>query len=229
MCAASLPSAGPAVSPSGTSGHFRSARQWSVSRPWRGRHPRPAATAVLVVIACCSAAAQGMLWTRSPALASVNVVGSLTFVFTGLMLYRQPGQRGVAWALMLAGVCRSLDFADSWNAGPWPVYDIVCGGMDRGFGAWALLRYPKPRLRGYQRVFLILLAGWMLAGRTLMVVTSTARWNGESPSAWWPGLFVNMRLFDAISVVVNAGEGVLGLAILALLVLRLAQTRGLDR
>ena len=170
-----------------------------------------------------------MLWTRSPALASVNVVGSLTFVFTGLMLYRQPGQRGVAWALMLAGVCRSLDFADSWNAGPWPVYDIVCGGMDRVFGAWALLRYPNPRLRGYQRVFLILLAGWMLVGRTLMVVTSTARWNGESPSAWWPGLFVNMRLFDAISVVVNAGEGVLGLAILALLVLRLAQTRGLDR
>jgi signal transduction histidine kinase len=170
-----------------------------------------------------------MLWAQSPALASVNVAGSLTFVFTGLMLYRQPGQRGVAWALMLAGVCRSLDFADSWNAGPWPVYDIVCGGMDRVFGAWALLRYPNPRLRGYQRVFLLLLAGWMLIGRTLMVVTSTARWNGESPSAWWPALFVNMRLFDSISVVVNAGEGVLGLAILALLVLRLVQTRGLDR
>jgi signal transduction histidine kinase len=180
-------------------------------------------------MACCSAAAQGTLWSRVPALAIVNVVTSLTFVFTGLTLYRQPGQRGVAWALMLAGVCRSLDFADTWGAGPWPVYDIVCGGMDRVFGAWALLRYPNPRLLRYQRVFLILLAGWMLVGRTLMVVTSTARWNGESPSAWWPSLMVNLRLFGLISVVVNAGEGVLGAAILAFLVMRLVRTRGLDR
>jgi signal transduction histidine kinase len=159
----------------------------------------------------------------------VNVVTSLTFVLTGLTLYRQPGQRGVAWALMLAGVCRSLDFADSWNAGPWPVYDVVFGGMDRVFGAWALLRYPNPRLQRYQRVFLILLASWMLVGRTLVVVTSTARWNGESPSAWWPSLMVNLRLFGLISVVVNAGEGLLGLAILAFLVMRLVRTRGLDR
>ncbi len=202
---------------------------WSAWLPWRGRRFRPAATAVLLVIACGAAAAQGTLWTRVPALASVNVVTSLTFVFTGLTLYRQPGQRGVAWALMLAGVCRSLDFADTWNAGPWPVYDIVCGGMDRVFGAWALLRYPNPRLLRYQRVFLILLAGWMLVGRTLIVVTSTARWNGESPSAWWPGLMVNLRLFGLTSVVVNAGEGLLGVAILAFLVMRLVRTRGLDR
>jgi signal transduction histidine kinase len=229
MRAASLPSAGPAVSPNGTPGHYRQAQPWSAWLPWRARRFRQVATAVLVVFACGSAAAQGTLWTHGPALAIVNVVTSLTFVLTGLTLYRQPGQRGVAWALILAGVCRSLDFADSWNAGPWPAYDIVFGGMDRVFGAWALLRYPNPRLLRYQRVFLILLAGWMLVGRTLMAVTSTARWNGESPSAWWPSLMVNQRLFGLISVVVTAGEGLLGLAILVFLVMRLVQTRGLDR
>ena len=229
MRAASLPSAGPAVSPNGTPGHYRQAQPWSAWLPWRARRSRQVATAVLVVFACGSAAAQGTLWTHGPALAIVNVVTSLTFVLTGLTLYRQPGQRGVAWALILAGVFRSLDFADSWNAGPWPVYDIVCGGMDRVFGAWALLRYPNPRLLRYQRVFLILLAGWMLVGRTLMAVTSTARWNGESPSAWWPSLMVNQRLFGLISVVVTAGEGLLGLTILVFLVMRLVQTRGLDR
>jgi signal transduction histidine kinase len=229
MRAASLPSAGPAVSPSGTPGHYRQAQRWSAWQPWRDRRSRQAAVAVLVVFACGSAAAQGPLWTHIPPLAIVNVVTSLTFVLTGLTLYRQPGQRGVAWALILAGVCRSVDFADSWNAGPWPVYDIVCGGMDRVFGAWALLRYPNPRLLRYQRVFLILLASWMLVGRTLMAVTSTARWNGESPSAWWPSLMVNQRLFGLTSVVVTAGEGLLGLAILVFLVMRLVQTRGLDR
>ena len=180
-------------------------------------------------MACCCAAAQGTLWTQVPALAIVNVVTSLTFVFTGLTLYRQPGQRGVAWALMLAGVFRSLDFADSWNAGPWPVYDVVCGGMDRVFGAWALLRYPNPRLLRYQRVLLVVLAGWMLVGRTLIVVTSVARWNGESPSAWWPDLMVNLRLFNLISMVVYAGEALLGLTFLVFLVMRLVRTRGLDR
>jgi signal transduction histidine kinase len=229
MRAASLPSAGPGVSPSGTPGHFRPAQRWNAWLPWRDRRSRQAAIAVLVVFACGAAAAQGPLWTQIPALAIVNVVTSLTFVLTGLTLYRQPGQRGVAWALILAGVCRSVDFADSWNAGPWPVYDIVCGGMDRVFGAWALLRYPNPRLLRYQRVFLIFLAGWMLVGRTLMAVTSTARWNGESPSAWWPSLMVNQRLFGLISVVVTAGEGLLGLAILVFLVMRLVRTRGLDR
>jgi signal transduction histidine kinase len=229
MRAAALPSAGPAVSPNGTPGHHRQAQRWSAWLPWRDRRSRQAAIAVLVVFACGSAAAQGPLWTQIPPLAIVNVVTSLTFVLTGLTLYRQPGQRGVAWALILAGVCRSVDFADSWNAGPWPAYDIVFGGMDRVFGAWALLRYPNPRLLRYQRVFLILLAGWMLVGRTLMVVTSTARWNGESPSAWWPSLMVNQRLFGLISVVVTAGEGLLGLAILVFLVMRLVQTRGLDR
>lgn len=229
MRAASLPSAGAVLSPSGTPDHRGQAQRWSAWLLWRGRRSRQAATVVLLIFACCSAAAQGTLWTKVPALAIVNVVTSLTFVLTGLTLYRQPGQRGVAWALMLAGMCRSLDFADAWNAGPWPVYDIVCGGMDRVFGAWALLRYPNPRLLRYQRVFLILLASWMLVGRTLMVLASTARWNGESPSAWWPSLMVNLRLFGLISVVTTAGEGLFGLAIVVLLVMRLVRTRGLDR
>src|ERR1039457_1688635 len=145
MRAASLPSAGPAVSPSGTPGHYGQAQPWSAWLPWRGRRFRQAATAVLLVFGCCSAAVQGPLWTHSPALAIVNVVTSLTFVLTGLTLDRQPGQRGVASPL-----------------------------------------YPHPRVTRYQRVFLLLLATWMLGGRTLKAVTSTAGWNGESPSAWWP-------------------------------------------
>jgi signal transduction histidine kinase len=229
MRAASLPSAGPPVSPGGTSDHRGQARRWRAWLPWPGRRSRQEATAVLVVVACCSVAAQGPLWAQAPALAGVNVATSLTFVFTGLTLYRQPGQRGVAWALMLTGLCRSLDFADSWTGGPWGFYDVVFGGMDRVFGAWALLRYPNRRLLGYQRVFIILLAGWMLVGRTLIVVTSTPQLNQEPPSAWWPTVILNVRLFGLVSLIVNAGEGVLGAAILVFLVMRLIGTRGLDR
>ena len=165
---------------------------------------------------------------HATALATVNLTVSLVFVFTGLMLRKEPGQRGVAWALMLAGIFRSVDFIDSWN-GPWPAYGLVFGGVDRLFGAWALLRYPNPALLRYQRVYLIVLAGWMLIGRTLIAVTSTAHWNGGPASWWWPALMPDQRLTDVLNYVVNAGEGLLGLALLVLLVMRLVRTRGLDR
>jgi len=102
-------------------------------RSWLGN------AAALVAAGCFCAAVQGPLWIHATALATLNLAVSLVFVFTGLMLRKEPGQRGVAWALMLAGIFRSVDFIDSWN-GPWPAYGLVFGGVDRLFGAWALLR-----------------------------------------------------------------------------------------
>ena len=69
----------------------------------------------------------------------------------------------------------------------------------------------------------------MLIGRTLIAVTSTAHWNGGPASWWWPALIPDQRLTDVLNYVVNAGEGLLGLALLVLLVMRLVRTRGLDR
>src|SRR5580692_5359427 len=216
------------VWPAGGPGGRDAARQSGPSVAWRGRRSWLGNAAALVAAGCFCAAAQGPLWMHATALATVNLTVSLVFVFTGLMLRKEPGQRGVAWALMLAGIFRSVDFIDSWN-GPWPAYGLVFGGVDRLFGAWALLRYPNSALLRYQRVYLIVLAGWMLIGRTLIAVTSTAHWNGGPASWWWPALIPDQRLTDVLNYVVNAGEGLLGLALLVLLVMRLVRTRGLDR
>ena len=195
---------------------------------WHGYRSWLVTIAALVAAGCLCAIAQGPLWRHSTALAAVNLAMSLVFVFTGLMIRQEPGQRGVAWALMLAGIFRSVDFVDSWN-GAWPAYALVFGGVDRLFGAWALLRYPNSRLLTYQRVYLFLLAGWMLVGRTLIAVTSTAQWNGGPASWWWPAWIPDQPLTDTLNYVVNAGEGLFGVAMVVLLVLRLTQTRGLDR
>ena len=69
----------------------------------------------------------------------------------------------------------------------------------------------------------------MLIGRTLIAVTSTAHWNGGPASWWWPALIPDQRITNVLNYVVNAGEGVLGVALLVLLVMRLMRTRGLDR
>ena len=197
-------------------------------QPWHGYRSWLVTAAVLVAAGCFCALVQGWLWIQSSALAGMNLSVSLFFVFTGLMLRKDPAQRTVALTLMLAGIFRSVDFVDSWG-GPWPVYALVFGGVDRLFGAWALLRYPNSSLLRYQRIYLFLLTGWMLIGRVLIAVTSTAKWNGGTASWWWPALMPNLRLTDALNYVVNAGEGILGVTLVVLLVMRLTRTRGLDR
>jgi signal transduction histidine kinase len=197
---------------------------------WRRRRRYLLAAGVLLAAGAGSAVLQGTMWHTATVLSVVNVTTSLAFICTGLLLRRQPGQRRVAWALMLAGAFRSLDFANSFaDSGPWPLYALVCGGLDRLAGAYALLRYPRPALLRYQRWYLIILAGWMLGGRWLIAVTSLPQWNGNPASSWWPALLPRLGLMTAISDVVNAGEGVLGVVLVVLLGLRLARTRGLDR
>jgi uncharacterized protein len=196
---------------------------------WRG-YPWWSLTAGLAIAAGgFSAVVQGPLWNTDAALAAVNLTTTVLFVFTGLMLRREPGQRGVAWALMILGLLRSLDFVDAWSGPPWAVYALIFGGADRVFGAFALLRYPNSALQRYQRDFLVLLSGWMLIGRALIVVTAIPQWDGAPASSWWLTLIRNQNLNDVVNYVVNAGEGLFAVAFVVLLAMRLTRTTGLDR
>src|ERR1700722_8077679 len=183
----------------------------------------------LLVAGTFSVLVQWPLWDQNGDLAGVNAVVSVTFVLTGLWLRREPGQRVVAWALIAAGLLRPLDFADAWSSSPVALYDLVFGAADRVIGAWALLRYPSRALQKHERIFLIVLAVWMFGLRTLIAVTSLPQWDGQPASAWWPTLYANLSLNNLLYNVDNYGEGVLGVVMLALLVMRLARTTGLDR
>jgi signal transduction histidine kinase len=198
----------------------------SLSRP--GRHPGLLIALILLVSGAGCALMQGPLWGPHPLLAAVNLATSETFICTGLILRRDPRNRAVAWALIIAGALRSVDFTDPLG-GPWPFYTLIFGGMDRLAGAYALLRYPEPKLTGPQRAFIVTLGAWMVIGRTLATVTSTPPWDGYPASSWWISIHPDRDLAQLITNIVNAGQGVLGLTLLVLLILRLVRTRGLDR
>jgi len=185
--------------------------------------------AVLAALGGLATVAELPEWSESPTLATVNLVMSLTFILTGLLLRQERAQRGVAWALILAGVFRSLDFVDAWNTGPWPVYAVVFGGIDRVFGAYAVLRYPRPALGQAQRAYVGALAAWMVLSRTLVVVTSTAVSTGYPASSWWPTIVASPQLSRAFADAQNAGDGIAALLLVFFLVRRLLETRGLDR
>ena len=202
--------------------------------PGEGRQSRPLrfyllAGAILAALGCLDTLAELPLWRETPALATVNLIMSLAFILTGLLLRTEPGQRGVAWALLLAGVFRSLDFIDAWNTGPWPVYAVMFGGINRVFGGYAVLRYPRPALGRIQRIYILTLAAWMVVSRSLVVITSTATSTGYPASSWWPTITANARLSDVFATIENIGDGVLAAVAVVLLVRRLLETRGLDR
>src|SRR5450756_46341 len=194
-----------------------------------GDRPWVTASVAVVVTGCFSALVQLPIWSIDPSLASVNLAVSTLFVLTGLWLRREPGQRVVAWALIAAGVLRSLDFADSWTGFPWELYDTMFGAVDRVFGAWALLLYPNRSLLRHQRIYLILLVIWIFVGPLLIVVTARPQWAGASASSWWPTLDANLGLNNLINYVANVGEALLAVTLLVLLAMRLARTAGLDR
>ena len=181
-----------------------------------------------MVAAVFCALVQGPDWRRDPTLAVVNLRTSLAFVFAGYLLSQEKGQRGTGRALMLMGILRSVDFISAWN-GPWHAYQLVFGGTDRIFGAWAVLRYPNPSLTRRQRIFLGSLAAWMTIGRTLVAVTSTAAMNGGSAAWWWPTLISDGGFSSAAFAVVSIGEGVFAVVLIVMLAMRLVRARGLDR
>ena len=228
MRASFLLPAQPRIRGSDTPDRQEGAGQQEPQLQWRGYHLWLTAAVTVAVGGFC-ALVQGPLWNTDAALAGANLAVSVLFVFTGLLLRREPGQRGVGWALIFVGVLRSLDFVDAWGAGWLVIYALIFGAADRIFGAWALLRYPNPSLLRHQRVYLALLTGWMLAGRVLIAVTALPQWDGARASSWWPSLVPDARLNDVINYVVNAGEGLFGAALLVLFVMRLLRTTGLDR
>jgi signal transduction histidine kinase len=183
----------------------------------------------LLVTGTFSVLVQWPVWHENGDLAGVNAAVTVLFVLTGLWLRREPGQQAVAWALIAAGLLRSLDFADAWSSSPVAVYDLIFGAADRVIGAYALLRYPNRALQKDQRIFLVLLAVWMLSLRTLIAVTSLPQWDGQPASAWWPTLHADLSLNNLLYNVDNYGEAVFGVGMLVLLVMRLVRTTGLDR
>jgi hypothetical protein len=206
----------PGLAPPGRPSAARRAWAWFV-RP--GQHPSILITLALLVSGAVCALLQAPLWDTHPLLAAVNLATSETFICTGLILRRDPRNRAVAWALIVTGALRSVDFTDALG-GPWPFYTLIFGGMDRLAGAYALLRYPGPRLTRPQRVFIVTLGAWMIIGRTLATALSTPRWDGYPSSSWWWTITPDRSLAQTVTNIVNAGQGVLGLTLLVLLIMR---------
>lgn len=172
---------------------------------------------------------QRPLWGPTTVLAVVNLATMVTFMVTGLLLKDEPGQHGTGWALILAGIVHPLGMLNRWDFGPMPLYAAVFGYLDDIFGAWALLRYPNPRLARHQRVFLTIMCCWLIGGPAFLAVASKPSWEGASTAAWWPAWFPDRSVYNTSSGIFDLGALVLALVFVVLLLSRFFRAKGMDR
>ena len=201
----------------------------AVTRPMGAHRPRVVAGAAAAITA--GVVAEGRLWAHHPLLTVVNLLGTAAFTVTGVLLGEDRAQRGTAWALILAGITLPLGWLDQWGAGPLPLYSVVFGYLSDIFGAWALLRYPEPRLSPGHRRFCAVLAGWLVLGPLFLACVSRPAWWGAPfhASAWWPALWPAQAVFHPVQYVFDVGAVVLAGAFLALLAGRLRSASRRDR
>jgi signal transduction histidine kinase len=173
---------------------------------------------------------QWPMWPRDPVLSTVNVLAPVTFIVMAFVLGQELDQRVTAWAFGLAAMFWAVGRLDVWTLGPLPFLATVCGPLATAFGAWALLRYPRPRLHSrYQRLCVLALFAWMAGGQVILTLVSTPAWHDFPRAAWWPTLLQNHAFFVSATKLYNAGGVILALTFTVLLLLRLIEARGVDR
>jgi signal transduction histidine kinase len=179
--------------------------------------------AAVIAAMAVGVVAEGSAWVDHPLLTTVNLLASAGLVGIGSWLVAQPGQRGTGWALVLSGVARPLGLVDAWPSGPWPLYSVVFGYLDNVFAAWALLRYPEPRLSQPVRWYLGVLAGWLICLPAVLAMVARPGWlvPKVNASTWWPPTAADRQVFDDVSTVFLIGCLLLAVGFLALMTRRM--------
>jgi class 3 adenylate cyclase len=165
------------------------------------------------------------------------------FVFFGTLIFLDRDQRSNGLLLVALGILNQL---------PWPP---IMAFMPGTFDIWAiilvqlnyplpvivlavvLLRFPERRLqKRYERIFIAVMATWLLSFQAISAVTFPPTWAGPKNVAEWPWwiypkgrLSEAAYLSDVAFLAVDWGILVFAAGLILLLALRILRTRGLDR
>ena len=185
---------------------------------------------VVVAAALLSCVSVSPLWHVDPLMAVINALVAVSCVTTGAALWDDPVQRGNALALGLTGGFWLMSWWYAWDVGPLPLLGECFGYLWFVVGGLALLRYPDPVLaHRFERVFLVALGVWVCVAQIAISLVSRPEWLDFDRSVWWPALFPDRTLTDALTGAYYAVTLAAALVILVLLVLKLRRVRGLDR
>jgi class 3 adenylate cyclase len=158
------------------------------------------------------------------------------FVLFGTLIFLDRDQRANGLLLIAFGILQQL---------PWPP---IMAFMPGTFDVWAifliqlnyplplivlalvLLRFPERRLqKRYERIFIAVMAMWLLGFQAIDAVTWPPRWATPENVAEWPWWMANGDLSEVALLAVDWGQLAFAAGLILLLALRILRTRGLDR
>lgn len=171
-------------------------------------------------------------WGTDVALGLINVLVPVSFVAIGIVLLHDRSQRVTGLLMLVAAPCYIMtwwwSWPPEWQIGPLPLASFVLGYGWFVCGGFALVRYPD-RGRGYERTYFGVMTAWILALKSAIAVTSRPEWNGYAAHAWWPALLPDRAPSDLLRSVFDAGIAAIAVLLLAVLLLKLRRSRGLER
>ncbi len=204
--------------------------QSAASLPARTGHGRSLVLLTTPVVASLAMAVQWPVLDAEPLFAVVNVLVTVAFYVTGLLLFEEAGQGATALALVMFAVFYAVGWLNAWDVGPFPLLAEVLGPLALAFGAWALLRHPDPRLeRWHERAYVVALFAWLSGGQALLAPISLPQWHGFGAGVWWPAVLPNRQLAATGHDVYEAGAALLAAGFVVVLLARLASRGGMDR
>jgi signal transduction histidine kinase len=159
------------------------------------------------------------------------IVIAAAFVAVGALLLVEPGQRVNGAMFAAVGVLYAVGWLSPITRSTWAAVVIdFSGALPLLFLAWVLLRYPELRLaRRYERAFVALAAVWLIGWQGLVTITWPPRWVDGAQAFAWPWWLPNYHLNQVAQRVLEVGAIALYVGFIALMILRVFRTRGLDR
>ncbi|MGH3874973.1 MAG: sensor histidine kinase [Pseudonocardiaceae bacterium] len=195
---------------------------------------------VLPLVTCTTLAAAAAtaswwhLWSTSALIGIVNLLVVTSFSITATVLYADSQQRRTACEIGLAAAFYLTSWGWSWppqwHRSPLALLSFVGGYLWFVCLGTALARYPHAQLqRRYERTLLLAFVAWIVGLKVLLAALSQPYWAGFDEDAWWIPLAPNLEVYTALTTIFNGGLVVLALGLLALLLLKIRRSLGVDR
>ena len=174
--------------------------------------------------------AQWPLWNPGNlGLAVANLLVTVSFYATAVLVYADPRHRLTGAGLAAAAFLWPLNWVNEWQAGPLPLVAALEGPLAALVAVWALLRYPVPWSRRRDEAMLITVFMLVQAAASLPVLMSLPQWHGLPPRTLWLALWPDKTAYELAQLTYNYGIAVAAVAVVLALTLRLARLTGPDR
>lgn len=215
----------------------------AIGRIQSGGFERRWVLAALVASAATAVGAALSLWPFwdsgsdtgvNPTTGVINLLVAVSFVATAVVLGETKEYRTTALALGVTAGFWLMSWwwtwPPDWQVGPVALLSSVFGYFWFVCGGVALLRYPSTRLALVERIYFMMMAGFIIAGKIAIALVSKPEWHyNYSHESWWPSAAPDFALYKTLDAIFYIVIVVFAVLMLPLLLMKLRRTRGMDR